>query len=120
MLTMKEQVESLTVEELLNLRKLADYIESLPKGYEKFDMDHFAEEDGFAIKPSNLQEQIHNCGTSCCALGHAPLAKLEELQEVEGSKTDWDSYGMSIFPSLYEYNDRDWETGSSAVMDLLL
>lgn len=54
------------------LRLLAEYLHSLPENYEHFDM---------TVYLCDVEDEIHNneCGSSACALGHSPFAKLPDL-----------------------------------------
>lgn len=58
-----------------------------------FDMDDFAIKLGPAAYL--LPSQVRNvCGTTCCALGHAPLALPDERP---GRDESWESYGDRLF-----------------------
>lgn len=91
----------LTPAEVENLIILRDYIDALPEEYERFNMSSFAQDGRGTLNPEEVQEEIP-CGASCCAIGHAPIAGLKIIAEVDAEMIDdWDKYGARIFPSLY-------------------
>lgn len=63
-----------TANQRTKLRKLANYLLSLPEDYEKFHMGSFIYRDD--NRSSDLYQidktTLHTCGTAACALGHAP------------------------------------------------
>lgn len=77
-----------------NLELLADYLMTLPEGYEHFDMATYNEDEVGAINNSS------HCGTSACALGHAPYVKglpaVEEDPIIE-DHPDFDTYCEVVF-----------------------
>ena len=66
-----------------DLKKLADYLYSLPKNYEHFDMYSLratASEEGdwdYLYGLSDIETKKLSCGTVACAVGHAPLAGID-------------------------------------------
>jgi hypothetical protein len=78
-----------------NLRKLANYLLNLPKGYVHFDMNLIAEipsssEDG--PEPIDAAKFFKNCGAVGCALGHGPAAGIKAH-----AWEDWFSYCQRVF-----------------------
>jgi hypothetical protein len=70
---------ALTRSQRKNLAKLADYLESLPKGYRHFDMMSFLEERkrakrGAVVEYVRSNGGVNQCGTVACAVGHGPAA----------------------------------------------
>ena len=75
-----------------DLRKLASYLESLPRDYKHFDMqawyltpgsDEFSWEELTLEEFQAIQDReqaLAGCGTAACAVGHSPAAKLDCLQ----------------------------------------
>jgi len=84
------------------LRKLANYLLSLPEDYDKFDMTHFFYTDYVHLNLNEVgKKTLHTCGTAACALGHAAsifrvpkecwwgdLAK--SLFGIDGVSEEWD------------------------------
>jgi hypothetical protein len=84
-----------------NLKILADYLESLPVGYEDFDMGVFAKDEfGEELPPTAHQP----CGTSMCAVGHGPNAGLAPLE----TEDDWSKYAERVFGEPWFYRNMDW------------
>lgn len=96
----------LTKVNLKNLKKLADYLESLPRSYRHFDMENFiADREAYdervvtyMLKNGGL---YNNCGTPGCALGHGPAAGVLAERGTDivktawtvAEKVDWEQYG---------------------------
>ena len=80
-----------------NLRKLADYLAALPRGYAHFNMGSYHGENPWApygaVAPSE-------CGTVACAMGHAPFAGIEAPVQDE----TWGEYSNRIF----ELSSEEW------------
>ncbi len=90
-------------EQRANLRQLARYLEDLPKGYARFNMQRFcAHRNGMPnmalIGVSPLYARVvladDQCGTCACAVGHGPAAGI-----APDSETDWcwDAYMLRCF-----------------------
>lgn len=78
----------MTEEQRVNLRKLADYLDTLePK---RFNMGHFAEYQGRLL--GAYEPETNLCGTVCCALGNGPRAGFPPL----GNEL-WPEYAERIF-----------------------
>lgn len=82
------------------LLRLAEYLMMLPDDYHQFEMSHYSNKDEYAgRKPVS-------CGSTACALGHAPYALGHPRQIVQkrfnplGGLEDWDDYGERVFGSL--------------------
>jgi len=98
--------DEITDEQFTNCHILADYLDALPDDYDKFKMECFVkfnskrEEDSQIDVPlfsEHLIESFHECGSSACALGHAPLAGIHF------NGLDHDHFGNL---SWYDYSDR--------------
>ena len=88
----------LTSEEKVRLAKLAIALGS-KNGPEKygleFDMsDYHVRKDYGTIDPDEVR---HDCGTSCCALGFAPLVLRGGARP--RANENWNDYGGRLFPS---------------------
>lgn len=95
-----------------NLLKLATYLETLPKDYERFDMATFYDKNDWGdagIAVSDLK-QI-GCGTVACAAGHGPAAgiKFTNVYAVDGDH-DWGQYSRDNF-SGEDRNFWEWMFG---------
>ena len=88
-----------------NLRKLANYLLNLPEGYKHFDMETLCSTDkgAFDDSPLAVKAVIESCGTTACALGHAPTIRGFEPEDGE----DWEEYCERMFG--LEFNENDWE-----------
>lgn len=77
------------------LRKLAALLDTVPNS--KFDMTAYCamwagdQIVSAAFNPSTVPETIRNCGTSACALGHAP--RIYPGKENE----EWTQYTLRVF-----------------------
>jgi len=87
-----------TINQRQNLRTLADYLAQLPKGYEHFDMAYY-----YLIR--------EGCGTTACALGHAPSAGIITLEN-----ETWEEFSKRVFGIADDDRDivageftKDWE-----------
>ncbi len=68
-------MQELSEQQVANLTKLANYLINLPQDYQYFDMGGWAvilDEDG-ELSYLSPEEVKPECGTVCCAAGHAPL-----------------------------------------------
>jgi hypothetical protein len=83
-----------TANQRTKLRKLANYLLSLPEDYEKFDMGSFLVKDGIACWYVDEIDKttLHTCGTSACALGHAP-----SIFRVPKDCVDWGDLAEHLF-----------------------
>lgn len=87
-----------------NLTILADYLASLPKDYDKFDMGVF-----FRVKYDHdvdeveAGESMNHCGTAMCALGHGPQAGLVPLDD-----EDWSDYAKRLFGETWHSSRMQW------------
>lgn len=84
----------LTKENVANLRRLADYLDSLPEGYEHFSMEVYYVDPKSArysskTTPERAARLGMGCGTSACALGHGPAAGI-----VPVPNTGWGEYAF--------------------------
>lgn len=60
-----------------NLRKLSEYLKTLPDTYNKFNMGYFYYDNEFQIgKKPKVGATSYPCGTVACAVGHGPLADM--------------------------------------------
>lgn len=85
-----------------NLKLLADYLWTLPDDYELFNMDTFNE----TFSRPMLAARSGSCGTSACAVGHAPNVKGIPLPyQVE----DWSDYSTRIFDLDWGEDHRGWD-----------
>lgn len=92
-----------------NLLTLAAYLDTLPPGYEQFDMTAFLCGDN----PDKGQEYaLHNggppCGTVACAVGHGPAAGFLFLESEFYEDCVWKDGGPVYFPrpNFIDYCDR--------------
>lgn len=79
-----------------NLRKLTDYVASLPKGYKHFDMRRFL----ITSAGSNVKatEFLGHCGSSACFLGHGPSAGISTRGiKPQRYGCDWREYSTKKF-----------------------
>jgi hypothetical protein len=70
--------------QIQNLQKLYDYLLTLPKGYNHFNMNYyfFDGDEGTGCMPSDVTKKVMNkCGTSACILGHGPLAGVRPKRD---------------------------------------
>jgi len=79
----------ITLEQAANLRKLADYLLTLPAQYPDFEMASYAKN----VDASDLVT-VPECGTAACAAGHGPLAGVRPL-----FGETWDTYSHRAFAS---------------------
>ena len=93
-----------TANQRTKLRKLANYLLSLPEDYEKFDMSNFIvrDDNGSSDFCQINETTLHTCGTAACALGHAP-----SIFRVPKDCADWWDLAELLF-GLEEYSD-DWD-----------
>lgn len=79
-----------------NLTKLANYLDTLPEGYEHFDMDKFYADrfDGFFTSETNLNER----GAVACAVGHGPAAGIRPRKHHwrGNGRIGWVSYSEEL------------------------
>lgn len=79
-----------------NLKKLADYLESLPEDYRHFDMGDFLNGGLTATKRINYAlkgGKMGACGTVACALGHGPAAGiLFSPEDTSTHDISWSNY----------------------------
>lgn len=65
----------------------------------KFDMQHFAmDENDVEVYP----DSVHECGTSCCLLGYAPVI----FEEYRISEIAWDDIELSLTGS---FDEEGWD-----------
>jgi hypothetical protein len=83
-----------------NLKKLADYLLTLPEDYAEFDMAGFfyahtpADERDYALNNGG----VSRCGTAACAVGHGPSAGfLFQEHELNDVEVHWDVYTHRLF-----------------------
>lgn len=102
-----------------NLKKLADYLMTLPEDYANFDMASYFCEDGFADEKMLIEgSSINQCGTSACAVGHAQDAGLTLTVDMTDCTVNWrqtsiDLFGLSSSLSYGGWNwcfAAEWET----------
>lgn len=97
---------TLTRAQRANLRKLADYLESLPEDYEHFDMGSFIDskgDDDALISYARKNGGVHLCGTTACAVGHGPAAGIlfrpSDFEELYGrTLLNWEAYYNRFTP----------------------
>ncbi len=91
-----------TIEQMTNLRKLADYLSDLPDTYLAFDMETFFlhPEIDYQVEydemvASKLLSDIENipCGSSACAVGHGPAAGIPPIPD----DITWTDYCWRVF-----------------------
>lgn len=92
-----------TTNQRTKLRKLANYLLSLPEDYEKFDMGSFMDvEYGNKSSIGSINKNtLHTCGTSACALGHAP-----SIFRVPKDCVDW--WGLADYLFGLEDESEEW------------
>jgi hypothetical protein len=100
---------TLTRTQRSNLRKLADYLETLPRRYRHFDMTYYAEHRGeceleVGSMPATAPDRfLSNCGAVACAVGHGPAAGVRmRKSEYENAikyqdDIDWNGYSERAF-----------------------
>ncbi len=87
-----------------NLTLLANYLEALPSDYKHFAMSHYMTTGSRALGPLEVGATI-GCGTSACALGHAPFVTgLPKPNE----KENWSYYSERIFDMSYYSDEWGW------------
>lgn len=75
---------------LNNLEILANYLASLPKDYDGFNMAVFCQtDDGEGLDPA-----AHTCGSSMCAVGHGPNAGIAPSEDDDYC---WVRYSERVF-----------------------
>jgi hypothetical protein len=89
-----------------NLKKLADYLDTLPPDYKHFDMTYYTDHEGNCdledideLASKRPQEFLANCGTVACAIGHGPAAGIRRYRtdiDCDGD-FDWDEYSERVF-----------------------
>jgi len=72
MRTYKLKVNKLKVN---NLALLAQYLFNLPDDYKFFDMGRFVKNNKNVCQVDTDDDNLINCGTAGCAIGHAPFVK---------------------------------------------
>lgn len=84
-----------------NMRLLADKLAALPADYAHFAMDRYNNQ---GCPPEEVTtQQLHTCGTSACALGHAPV--IPGLQAWPNEY--WEDYCQRLF-GFQEYSP-EWD-----------
>lgn len=92
----------LTRKQRANLRKLATYLEQLPKGYKDFDMSSYftLRERPYSIHAPSLlyptsrsRKAVYPCGSVACAVGHGPAAGVKPT----GVWSSWWGYACKAF-----------------------
>jgi hypothetical protein len=92
-----------------NLILLAERLEALPPAYSHFNMmDFVQDEHGEYVEaaeyPANITRKlIHNCGTTACAIGHAPTIRGLQARKDE----DWNDYCLRVFG--FERETKAWD-----------
>lgn len=87
-----------------NFVKLADFLDALPLDYIHFDMVVlYNAEDNSGDLPEQAYPPTKHCGTSACALGHAPTAGITPTQG-----EDWNNYLIRNFGVGFGYRIYDW------------
>jgi hypothetical protein len=83
-----------TKDNLVNLDKLATYLESLPADYEHFNMSFYFKRYGASKSLEQITEQfnLNQCGTSACAIGHGPAAGIPIQNDLL-----WTTYSTRAF-----------------------
>ena len=106
-----------------NLKKLADYLAKLPEDYQQFEMSNFIDEATFDEAVEYIRKDGNMCGTSACAIGHAPHAGItldftqEELDRmyvgtVGGGSADlWTAYAQRAFGIDFNTPQGEWMFG---------
>lgn len=85
-----------------NLRLLAEGLKKLPVNYQKFDMDSFYE--NLTGDTSLFVENINECGTSACAVGHGPTIKgLEAYRSETWREYTERVFGVTTFDETFTY-----------------
>ena len=95
-----------------NLWRLAEYLDSLPEDYKRFDMYGFLGED-VGPYPMYFDDPITieyaktselPCGTVACAVGHGPTAGIKFRNEFDSSGgVDWDRYCLRFIPPSHDH-----------------
>ena len=80
--------EAVTAEQLANLQKLADYLETLPQNYSCFDMSDYTDFADFPAEATTI-----SCGTAACLVGHGPAAGIAVMSKEE----TWEHYAKRVF-----------------------
>lgn len=79
-----------------NLRKLADYLLTLPDDYPDFEMSDFTSDGS---KPNNV-----TCGTAACAVGHGPNAGISAMPD----ENSWNNYSERCFIGPWTRPEYSW------------
>src|SRR5690349_14509303 len=94
--------KTLTPKRRENLKRLADYLETLPRRYAHFDMQRFTgnmdNEEAYALRNGGVENQ--GCGAVACAVGHGPSAGiLFKASQFTGywPSPDWHAYTIANF-----------------------
>lgn len=111
---------TLTRSQRANLRKLADYLESLPEDYRHFDMHDYMGNDASAaaLEYARKNGGVEQCGTVACAVGHGPAAGIlfrpsDFTRNWDGTPAlSWGSYSRRFTPRGYDEPEFDWAFGS--------
>jgi len=91
--------KNITEEQFNNCHKLADYLDDLPDGYDKFHMGGYMQKVNRPIYLSEgdtafLQKVFNECGTSACACGHGILAGIAPKGN---AFIKWEGYSKECF-----------------------
>ena len=80
-----------------NLLKLADYLDTLPDDYERFNMDEYME-DEYGVVVCITTQNKPTCGTVACAVGHGPAAGIRVYGD-----GNWSDYADRVFGILPDH-----------------
>ncbi len=99
---------TLTRANINNLKKLADYLESLPYRYKHFDMLDFldAQSNEAAVVYAKENGGVHTCGTVACAVGHGPSAGILFRNSDFTEEYDWNQSAFVMAPDWSSYAQR--------------
>ena len=103
---------------ITNLTLLANYLNTLPDNYAHFDMSlYLTDTDEDNTSELGISEIAYykptNCGTSACAVGHAPY--VPGMPQPNDADYGWSDYSERIFE--LESYDKAWDWCFSAAWD---
>jgi len=75
-----------------NLTKLADYLDALPEGYERFDMWSYMLDGSNGHEVGRPGVLPSACGSVACAIGHGPSAGIRRRGD-----RNWEDYCSRVF-----------------------
>jgi len=87
-----------------NLKKLADYLDTLPDDYDAFNMRSFIRlnnYNGWGLADNRedyllCKASLHECGSVACAVGHGPAAGIC-MTPLEAQMREWNGYTDRCF-----------------------